>query len=196
MAIKEFKLHSLFSSVVYQRELSLNIKPIHNYCSKLKKSVKSVSHSNQGGWQSPPITFSELPELSSEIEKYANIFKRTFLFKKPLKISIMWVNINNYKDSNIEHSHPNSILSGVYYVKVPKDSGNLVFLDPRIRRTAKNLKENLLENNSENLSQITHYGLNISDNSLIFFPSYMEHAVHMNKTHNPRITISGNTFVG
>jgi len=61
---------------------------------------------------------------------------------------------------------------------------------------AKNLKENLLENNSENLSQITHYGLNISDNSLIFFPSYMEHAVHMNKTHNPRITISGNTFVG
>ena len=176
------KLHSLFPSIVYERELSLNINPIHNYCSKLKKSVKSVSHSNQGGWQSPPITLSELPKLSSEIEKDANIFKRTFLFKKSLKISNMWVSINNYKDSNIEHSHPHSVLSGVYYVKVPKDGGLLKFIHPSLDVMSRDWGETEKEN--YNNYNCEHWTFKPKENILFLFPGWLRHSVlpHSSKT--------------
>ena len=190
LEIKEAKLHSLFPAVVYERQLSLDIKHIHKYCSKLKKSVKGVVHSNQGGWQSPPITLSELPKLSSEIEKDANIFKRTFLFKKYLKISNMWVNINNYKDSNVEHSHPHSILSGVYYVKIPKDVGLLKFISPSLDVMERDWsgieKENYNNYNSE------HWLFKPKENMLFLFPGWLKHGVLPHSSKKERVSLSFN----
>ena len=34
---------------------------------------------------------------------------------------------NNFKDFNLPHVHSFSILSGVFYIKIPKNSGNLIF---------------------------------------------------------------------
>jgi len=187
---KKTKLHSLFPSVVYERELSLNIKRIHNYCSKLKKSVKSEFHSNQGGWQSPRITLSDLPELSSEIEKDANIFKRTFLFKKPLKISNMWVSINNYKDYNMEHSHPHSILSGVYYVKVPKDGGLLRFINPSLDIMSRDWSETEKEN--YNNYNAEHWLFKPKENILFLFPGWLRHSVLPHSSKTERVSLSFN----
>ena len=43
----------------------------------------------------------------------------------------MWANINPPGGYNAPHIHPNSLFSGVYYIKAPKNSGNLVCNDPR-----------------------------------------------------------------
>ena len=43
----------------------------------------------------------------------------------------MWANINYPGSYNKQHIHPNSQWSGVYYVKVPKNSGSLFLEDPR-----------------------------------------------------------------
>jgi uncharacterized protein (TIGR02466 family) len=188
--------------IFIQENLPINKDIMESKILNMEKEKSGRVKSNMGGFQSQPIDNNDMWEEFNNLmtfitNSFTNICNH-YKYKEGIKINISapWININRYKDSNAAHVHGEADWSYVYFVKVPKDSGNLVFLDPRIRRTAKNLKENLLENNSENLSQITHYGLNINDNSLIFFPSYMEHAVHMNKTHNPRITISGNTFVG
>ena len=42
----------------------------------------------------------------------------------------MWVNINGNKDFNMPHVHLNSHFSGVFYSKLPKNSGKLVFQNP------------------------------------------------------------------
>ena len=39
----------------------------------------------------------------------------------------MWANINPPGGYNMPHIHPNSHFSGVYYIKAPKDSGNISF---------------------------------------------------------------------
>ena len=43
----------------------------------------------------------------------------------------MWANINPPGGYNRPHIHPNSHFSGVYYIKATKDSGDIVFNDPR-----------------------------------------------------------------
>ena len=44
----------------------------------------------------------------------------------------MWCNINYYKDYNLQHEHFDAYnkLSGVYYVKAPKDCGKLQLYHP------------------------------------------------------------------
>ena len=43
----------------------------------------------------------------------------------------MWANINPPGGYNKPHLHPNSHFSGVYYIKAPKNSGQIVFNEPR-----------------------------------------------------------------
>ena len=42
-----------------------------------------------------------------------------------------WGIVNDKYASNVVHNHPHSILSGVYYVQAPENSGDLFFRDPR-----------------------------------------------------------------
>ena len=44
-------------------------------------------------------------------------------------VSAIWANINTKGNFNTPHTHPGSHYSGCYYVKVPKNSGNLYFID-------------------------------------------------------------------
>ncbi|MFN5894648.1 MAG: putative 2OG-Fe(II) oxygenase [Dolichospermum sp.] len=53
------------------------------------------------------------------------------LQKFSLKITTCWAIINRKLASNSVHNYPNSILSGVYYLKTPENCGGIFFCDPR-----------------------------------------------------------------
>tara|TARA_R110000751_G_scaffold38304_2_gene92094 strand:- start:1268 stop:1852 length:585 start_codon:yes stop_codon:yes gene_type:complete len=189
------KLHHLFPSVVYQTQLHLDKKPIQDYCSYLNKSFKSVAKSNYGGWQSPlinnySIKTSPLSKLSKEIEKHANVFKDTFLLKKPMELCHLWANINNYKDYNIDHSHPLVTLSGVYYVKVPSTSGPLKFIHPGADLMFRDWygveKENYTQCNCE------EWLFEPKENMLFLFPSWLRHGVLPQLNKEERVSLSFN----
>ncbi len=46
----------------------------------------------------------------------------------------MWCNMNAYKDFNLAHSHGDAVVSGVYYLKVPKNSGTIFFVNPSLQQ--------------------------------------------------------------
>ena len=53
-------------------------------------------------------------------------------------ISALWAIINKNGHNNSVHNHPDSWISGAYYVKVPKDvnnAGSITFRDPILART-------------------------------------------------------------
>ena len=41
-----------------------------------------------------------------------------------------WTNINQPKNFNIKHNHPQCNFAGVFWIKVPDKSGNLIFESP------------------------------------------------------------------
>ena len=84
--------------------------------------------------------------------------------------------------------------SFVYYVKVPKKSGNLVLVDPRVRRL-NSVVNGFIENHD---NPFTHdiFIATPEEGLLILFPGWLEHYVQYNSSKQPRISISGNVEMG
>ena len=58
------------------------------------------------------------------------IYDQEHLDSEPV-LGNMWANINPPGGMNRAHQHPNSLWSGVYYIKASKNCGNLKIDDPR-----------------------------------------------------------------
>ena len=147
---------------------------------------EGVTKSNRGGWQSellPPN--GELEPLSAEISEFC---KSINLGINEIVIPQMWINVNKKNDWNAIHSHGQYNLSGTYYVKVPKDSGNIVFKDPRPAAMTNNFMVNTFDK-GEFRKVKTIEGL------LILFPSYLEHFVEPSNADEDRISISFDVVV-
>ena len=147
---------------------------------------KGVRKSNRGGWQSellPPT--GELEPLSIEIEEFC---KSINLGINEIVIPQMWINVNKKNDWNAIHSHGQYNLSGTYYVKVPKDSGNIVFKDPRPAAMTNNFMVNTFDKGEfRKVKPI--------EGLLILFPSYLEHFVEPSNADEDRISISFDVVV-
>ena len=88
---------------------------------------------------------------------------------KNLKLQEYWFNINGHKAFNRLHAHAGAFISGVYYVKAPKDCGQIYFQ----RKTSLNLfnLDNVNKYNCEG------YYEDPKENLLLLFPSWCEHLV-------------------
>ena len=142
---------------------------------------KSVRKSNRGGWQSellPPT--GELQPLSIEIEEFC---KSINLGINEIVIPQMWINVNKKNDWNTIHSHGQYTLSGTYYVKAPKDCGQIVFRDPRPVAITNGFMVNRFDKGEfRKVKPI--------EGLLILFPSYLDHFVEPSNADEDRISIS------
>ena len=126
------EIKNLFVTPVYGVIIKQDNKKIANYCNSLVKKIGAGrKRSAEGGWQSGDLVGDHPPlsNLISTITKHVNKYCSDIQLKKA-SLDNIWVNINGYKDTNISHNHPHSIFSGVYYVNVPNNGGNIVFEHP------------------------------------------------------------------
>lgn len=163
-----------------------------NELKKIRKKSQNVHRSNAGGLQFEiSINDEFFKNFIKNLEEEANNLKSFYNIKNKLKISNFWLNINGHKDFNKEHIHPGGVLSGVFYFKVPNNSGFIKFKHPNM-----NLIDwyncdldlaniNPISNNSE-------YILKPKKNMLLIFPSWINHSVDLNLNTEERISIAFN----
>jgi len=185
----------IFKYEMYHAKLNFNLHALQNFCFELQNNNQGRVRSNVGGWQSNDL-FDEYPiisDLRKIILDNINIYANKFNFKKELKLSNLWININEYKDSNMIHLHPNSIFSGVFYVKVPKNSGNFTFHNPCEDFAESVFRNNISEYNTMNSST---WFFEPQEDVLFLFPSFLKHSVtpNMNKEEK-RISLSFNSII-
>ena len=189
---------NLFPTDVYIEENNeIDNKKISKIILEKEKIEPSREMTNQGGWQSNDDLHEDkrFSEILESINEYFQLIRQHTNYEDHLSVVLdnMWANVNRYKDYNTQHNHPLSDWSFVYYVKVPKDCGNLIFVDPRIRRD-KAFHDRFIKNYD---NPFTHsiYFVNPLVGKFVIFPSYLEHCVEFSKTNKPRISISGNIIV-
>ena len=105
-------------------------------------------------------------------------------------ITESWLNVTKPGEFHHSHSHPNSIISGVFYVNT--------IIDDKINFTDFNykIKQSLLFDIKEfNLWNSRVWWIPVNNNQLILFPSWLEHEVVDQTGDKDRISISFNTFV-
>ena len=107
--------------------------------------------------------------------------------KQVAKINNMWAIINSGGAANLRHQHGNSTISAAYYVRAPKNCGDIVFYDPRPAPVYSH--PNVSGPNFLN-AQVN--GISPKEGVLVLFPSYLDHSVNENKSNEERIVISFN----
>ena len=160
---------------------------------ELSSHQKTTKVSNVGGWQS--IKYNNLEELpymepiiSTIVELLIPLYKRMGIKSQEIRLHNFWFNINRKYSYNLVHNHPQSYFSVVLYVKVPKNSGNIIFVRPD------NLS-NFLCNTDLTEDNWAQYIVDSKDNLLLIFPAWLNHFVGQNLTEDEddcRISIAFN----
>ena len=154
---------------------------------------KGLTISNSSGWHSP-TNMHEDPTFEHLVGELDYAMKRIFmdesLDNEPF-LANMWANINYKGSYNKAHLHANSLWSGVYYIKTPKDCGVLKLQDPKSVSLMVKPKRN---NNNFPQHSWTQISFEAVAGRLIIFPSYLTHWVEENKNEEERISVSFNVL--
>lgn len=199
----EFIEEKIFPDILLGCKLNLDTQILKEECYKLKSQSNGRNISNKGGWQSLDLNPTELKNLNLlnlanvglEINKALNNYLKKNNLPKAF-ITNIWVNINPPSSYNLRHTHPGSIFSGTYYIKVPKNSNShLTFWRDR---SFTDCNMGLLKTKSSLIPKPeyrSNHNITPTEDSVIFFPSYLEHSVEENISLEDRISISFNTFI-
>lgn len=104
-----------------------------------------------------------------------------------LIVTQSWSNKTKMGERHHEHSHPNSIISGVFYLQNNKNLPPIQFRRNSVHSISLNVKKH------NNFNSAT-YLLPAEDGELLLFPSTLQHSVLDNKSSEDRISIAFNTF--
>lgn len=177
----------IFSTALGKYQLDLDCKKIEDYCLSIEKQdEKGRIVSNAGGYQSNLLNLKDevLKPFRLSLIKALKDYYKIYQSDKNLRLQEYWFNINGHKAYNRLHAHAGAFISGVYYVKAPKDCGQIYFQ----RKTSLNLfnLDNVNKYNCEG------YYEDPKENLLLLFPSWCEHLVLGNNSKEERISISFN----
>jgi len=128
------------------------------------------------------------PNLKKFIYKCVNEFLADIEVSPAYNIINMdesWYNYSKPGMFQEFHIHPESDLSGIFYVTTPENSGNIIFNSP---------------SSAYNYHKMTHRSNIVTPNvsyipapaRLLLWPSYLEHMVEQNKSNDERISIAFN----
>jgi len=107
--------------------------------------------------------------------------------KVAVELATCWAIVNGKLASGVIHCHPNSFLSGVYYVDTNDESGDIFFQDPR--HVASMWSCPVLEHTPWTIRQVTYHPVS---GGMLIFPSWLYHGVEPNLSDAPRVSISFN----
>lgn len=186
------KIETIFANWIAYENLSLDNKSIEEFCHR-KRMEDPVGRvfSNRGGWQSNDLyeKDGELKELTNIINSRIQNLAVNFDYSKDLQICNYWININKRNNKNVPHTHPISLISAVYYVKVPENSGEIIFHTP-LQNYDEFISENIVKKYNAYNSSI--YTYQPKEGDLLLFPSWLSHNVSANQTEEERISIAFN----
>lgn len=197
---------TFFPTLVYQSSISKNAKRLATLNKNLLHEIDILSEEDEAGiaWSrthypngftsyasanqmhimSP--TFAELEaEIKKHLKKYIQDLELN-INAQSLKMTTCWVNIMPKGAIHTSHNHPQSIISGTYYVQIPPQSSALRLEDPRYSQF---MSRPSLKTNTK---MSTHVALPAKDGDVILFESWLRHEVPLNASSKPRVSISFN----
>ena len=180
-----------FPTLIYAQDFKLNTNELTQNKVNWSKQGPGVKKTNVNGWHSETDMHKkpEYKPLVDELFKMVHqVFNEEFLDKQPV-LGNMWANINYKGGYNKPHVHPNSVFSGVYYVKTPPKCGNLICNDPRpgIQTCMPSRKKG---EPPKHLWREVH--LQPQENRALIFPAWLWHCVQPNESDDVRISVSFN----
>jgi len=148
---------------------------------------------NQGNVTSVDNNVLNKPELHSLVEflngSLQEYFNAVYSPKTDadLRITQSWVNYTKSGQYHHKHAHPNSLISGVFYIQAAKETDKIHFFKDGFQQLRIIPKDFNLYNSES-------WWLAAATGTLYLFPSSLQHMVEQVKGEDTRISLSFNTF--
>jgi len=179
-----YHLEGIFPHLLHNLHVDIS-KDLLDFCYEQKKrDPVGVQISNFGGWQSKPF-YNDNTIGHHLIENILSLTSEVFI--QPPVLGNWWININKHGAYNSMHQHPGSHMSGVIWIQIPKDSGNLFFPNPDYF-----CKQKEINLTKPFLKQTEGYQIEPKEGDVVLFSSCLQHKVNPNLSDDERISISFN----
>lgn len=176
----------LFPTIIWKHEIKQNLDVMLRHILYKKDNEAGVSVSNVGGWQSEHQDISrDFIDWQMSLDKAVKQCC-TQSGLPPLRLFNLWFNVNNTSDYNSIHNHHGAVLSGVYYVNVPENSGSIEFY------REDDIEYYLPPLESYNAFTKQKHVVDPEPGMLLLFPGWVKHSVQPNKSKEERVSISFN----
>ena len=181
-----------FPTIIYAKDVQLDNRLFEREVIEWSKKDKGIRRTNMIGWHST-TEMHQIPVFKPLVDELfkmqMEIYREELLSREPI-IGNMWANINPPGGYNRPHIHPNSHFSGVYYIKAPQNSGEIVFNDPRSGAHM------IMPERVKDIKPPSHLWREVRviplEGRMLMFPSWLWHCVEPNESNDIRISVSFN----
>lgn len=184
-------IEKFFPTLVYGKDVQLDNNQLTQDIINWSRQDKGVSKTNYGGWHST-TDMHKKPEYSALVTELFRMQKEIYdneHLDRNAVLGNMWANINPPGSMNMPHVHPNSLFSGVYYVKSQPKSGKFKIIDPR---PGVQLNMPVRKPGNPGRDMWRDATLEPVVGRIIMFPAWLWHSVEENKSDDIRISVSFN----
>lgn len=194
-------MHQLFVTEVYQSSIEFDLRSLKTEIYQIAKSDSrgqkwSEKHypngyTSYGSWDQLNKMSSTFERLQKKIDRHVARYVKKLDYDQssgPLKMNSIWVNIMPRGSLHTSHIHPQSVISGTYYVDIPPKSSAIKFEDPRM---AFFMNSPALRPEARQ-ERMRFFSLQPQPGDLILFESWLRHEVPLNNSQRPRLSISFN----
>lgn len=159
------------------------------FLSNLERKDNMINHSSKNSSVLEENVVKDIREfIQNSVDEY---FETAYNPKYDVKLRITqsWCNYTSENEGHHQHRHPNSLVSGVFYIDADPNCDKIVFYNPKLYNTIEIPVNEYADYNSQT------WWLPIQSGKLIIFPSHLEHSVDVKKNeNNTRISLAFNTF--
>jgi len=180
---------NLFSKVVFMDRLNLSIDNLKQINQKAKnEKYVDVKETYSTKISKSLYVLDSLDSIKNLIlDKFLNINNTYFKYDNDFKITTSWFTKSSKNNLGDFHNHGNNFYSGIYYIDVDDETGDIEFSD----FTPSNYTLDTREFNVDNSKS---WRVKPENDLIIFFPCEMYHKIHLNKSEKSRYSLAFNIF--
>jgi uncharacterized protein (TIGR02466 family) len=187
----EATINSIFPTPIYMSKLDRVLTPLElKFVEKFKKNFIN----NEGNiTSSNNYILNEKPflNLKKELDKRVQDY-----FEKVISpvdtvipyITQSWLNYTETNQYHHKHAHPNSLVSGVFYINCHEELDKIKFFNDTYKTIKPEIK-------TWNLYNSESWWFPVKTGDIIMFPSSLTHMVETKEGTNTRISLAFNVFV-
>jgi uncharacterized protein (TIGR02466 family) len=138
-----------------------------------------------------PLRAPVFADLKKHLDTHVKAFAKTLAFdlaERKLALDSLWINLMEKGGVHTAHIHPHSVISGTYYVAIPKGASAIKFEDPRL---AMMMAAPTRKPNAPRASQ-TFVRIAPTPGTVLLWESWLRHEVPQNAVPGQRISVSFN----
>jgi uncharacterized protein (TIGR02466 family) len=189
-------VHHVWPIPLYQSRLD-PVDPI-TYAYLVNQEFSNFGDENFTHLETPNRFLLNLPKLNklkSQIQEHIDYFVHDVIGasrNQKWEITTSWINKSFPNGYHPNHWHSNALISGVWYMKAPKDCGDIEFHKDRGHTNL--WRDTFCIDFEKTTTYQSPVSIEPVENELLMFPSLLNHNVAQNKSKEERYSLAFNVF--